>query len=390
MWWLRGLLGQVSARDIVGHVPERQRHGCCTLLTGVRFAGFKCLADVRIAFPSRFTLLVGKNASGKSSVLDGIHLASQLLIPVAGERQHAHGRAGLVFRGAYDPERLATHGHRALHVWLGGQSDGADVQLHVSAGDLAVPGQKPDRFRAEWHSASGTGVLNFDRPELGALDEWSRSTRLGSVVRLRLSVTTARRPSLPPSGAIPRVEHDGASLASTLAWLAGNQRKTLQAIEESLASVVPGAGTITTPNADVAREYEEYVRIDDDVVPRHRKDMLVGHTFAVDMPGMEAVPADLLSDGTVLALASSPCSTVRPAHESCCSTTSMPPSIRRRRWRSWTLSGGCWPPSPTYRSSLRRTRRICSMSSSRVTSSFCPRTRRPDTRARALSRSTLA
>ncbi|WP_438026588.1 hypothetical protein [Sorangium sp. So ce233] len=40
------------------------------MFDAVRFKSFKCLADVAIEL-GRMTLLVGANASGKSSVLDG-------------------------------------------------------------------------------------------------------------------------------------------------------------------------------------------------------------------------------------------------------------------------------------------------------------------------------
>ena len=47
------------------------------MFDAVRFQSYKCLADVTIEL-GRMTLLVGANASGKSSVLDGLDLLCRL------------------------------------------------------------------------------------------------------------------------------------------------------------------------------------------------------------------------------------------------------------------------------------------------------------------------
>src|ERR1700722_13060807 len=47
------------------------------MIHAVRFRNFKALRDVELTL-DRFTILVGPNASGKTSVLDGIHVLSRL------------------------------------------------------------------------------------------------------------------------------------------------------------------------------------------------------------------------------------------------------------------------------------------------------------------------
>src|SRR5262245_49305092 len=47
------------------------------MITRARFVNFKALRDVEVPFDSRLTVLVGPNGSGKTSVLEGMHLLSQ-------------------------------------------------------------------------------------------------------------------------------------------------------------------------------------------------------------------------------------------------------------------------------------------------------------------------
>jgi AAA15 family ATPase/GTPase len=76
------------------------------MFDAVSFQNYKCLADVTIEL-GRMTLLVGANASGKSSVLDGIHLLCQLAAPLPSggpvwqpsEIDELLERPGNVFRG---------------------------------------------------------------------------------------------------------------------------------------------------------------------------------------------------------------------------------------------------------------------------------------------------
>src|ERR1700733_3535931 len=77
------------------------RGTCSSMFDAVRFHSYKCLADVAIEL-GRMTLLVGANASGKSSVLDGLHLLCQLGV------DDAENRPSNLFSGSRAPERLRT------------------------------------------------------------------------------------------------------------------------------------------------------------------------------------------------------------------------------------------------------------------------------------------
>src|ERR1700722_13048381 len=57
------------------------------MITRAKFENFKALRDVEITFDSRLTVLVGPNGSGKTSVLQGIHLFGQFLKHYAGPQR---------------------------------------------------------------------------------------------------------------------------------------------------------------------------------------------------------------------------------------------------------------------------------------------------------------
>jgi AAA15 family ATPase/GTPase len=48
------------------------------MLSKIKFRNFKALRDVEIPL-NRLTVLVGPNASGKTSVLEGVHYLTQLI-----------------------------------------------------------------------------------------------------------------------------------------------------------------------------------------------------------------------------------------------------------------------------------------------------------------------
>ncbi len=270
------------------------------ILEAARFENFKCLADVTVPIPSRFTLIVGKNASGKSSVLDGIDIATQMLVPLENERQRRRGRAGVVFSEARRSRRLRSRG----------SDEDLRIGLHYADGRaLSVTAGVEDTYEVAWTAAGQTESLAYwpqatsNSPEPLPIDAFVERLGAGRAVRLRLSARNAALASAAARRDPPALRSDGYGLATVLAWLAGNQPRTKAAIEEALASVVPGAGTITTPSAEVSAMRDEPIVIGADAFTHARRETVPGHTFCLDMPGAEAVPADLLSDGTVLALA---------------------------------------------------------------------------------------
>jgi predicted ATPase len=100
----------------------------------------------------------------------------------------------------------------------------------------------------------------------------------------------------------PRMAPDGSGLASALAWMKGAAEDDLVQITADLRVVVPGVKRIKTYRERVADRRIDKVDIDGQPVWRPVTEEKIGDRFAIEFGDGSEVPADLLSEGTVLAL----------------------------------------------------------------------------------------
>lgn len=109
------------------------------MLDHVHVENFKSLADVTIIL-DRFTVLVGANGCGKTTVLEGLHLLAQTGIAIAGERDATQrfSRLSGIYRGRRAPEWL-IHRRRAGDLVLTARQCAGD-ELRVVAHVVALPG----------------------------------------------------------------------------------------------------------------------------------------------------------------------------------------------------------------------------------------------------------
>ena len=266
------------------------------MLSAATFKRFKGLADVRVKL-GRSTCLVGANASGKTSVLEGIHCLTRLAVRQIGENEDKLGRVGRIFRGRFAPRRLLTAGSNGpieltlewptphhLRLPLEPSADGSPAPFTPYAAFLEGSAQvvhKPDT------------APQFDRQ--------IASTGLGSALRLRLDPARLMEPSYSEED-VPRVGHDGAGLPSVLAYLLGTRDPALAAIEADLERIISGAGRLLTRPARVTRTETEFLRINGETVPRATEHSFSGQRLELVGPHGKGVPADLLSEGTLLVI----------------------------------------------------------------------------------------
>jgi hypothetical protein len=252
------------------------------MFEAVRFLSYKCLADVTIEL-GRMTLLVGANASGKSSVLDGLHLLCQLGVPRADESKAYGYRPGAVFSGPHSAERLRTFGHTGpLRIEASaGQGEVTRVALAVAAEPASSSAGVSFTVQVELPGESRRSITVPPNPSGTSTFFQDLETRgFGRAVRLRLD--SAKVAGFAPDSKQPRVEHDGAGTAAVIAWLAERRAPELDAIEADLRRVVPRARRLVPERAE----------------PEGR----LGRLFKLEMEGGAEVPADLLSEGTLLTI----------------------------------------------------------------------------------------
>jgi len=161
------------------------------------FRRFRSLRDVEITLQSRFTVLIGANGSGKSSVLDGAHLLSQVLVPIHGEAKRTGGAAGLVFQGDRAVELVTTHDGKTAALGL--RMATADSGFWLTAEAAEPTDTNPKRRFALGYGREWKGWKHPSKsPEDGEFMKGLRAdpiARLGACVRLRLDARRARKPS---------------------------------------------------------------------------------------------------------------------------------------------------------------------------------------------------
>lgn len=264
----------------------------------VRFENFKSLRDLTIEL-ERLTVLVGANGCGKSSVLEGM----ELLASVGASRPgwpSDWNRLYKIFDGPLAARRLASPGlpTTVTLAMRAGASD--ELALRIAVPAEPSPGRGVT-FRLELHgdlpdACDGSGG------DLGARFLRSdRVTAFGSAVLLSLEPRVMRKTSVSDVEE-PTMGSDGANLASSLAWLAGARPELLQAICEDLAVVVPGVRRIRTYREAVSIDRVDSLNVDGQPVYRQVRETRIGDRFAIEFDDGNVVPADLLSEGTVLAL----------------------------------------------------------------------------------------
>jgi hypothetical protein len=270
------------------------------MLIRASFRNFKNLREVDVDL-DRFTVLVGPNGAGKTSVLQGIHLLTQLGPPrerasAALLDDDAGGHLGRLFSGRWTPGRLVTSGQTHFRLALAEQGPTATVAIDVqpNAAGASFSLELPDEpgGHVSW-STSRTG-------DPGGLAS-PRLRRLRAAVYLHLDAAIMTRPSVVESED-PRLAYDGAGLASVLASLAGDHPDRKEAIEADVTAIVPWFRRVLVKNAKVPRLTTRPFAVGREAVNVPVEEEIWGHRFAVEITDGSTVPADMLSEGTVLVL----------------------------------------------------------------------------------------
>jgi hypothetical protein len=153
--------------------------------------------------------------------------------------------------------------------------DGEQLKINVVAG------------KAGWEEVS--------RPPTPSSEEFA------SVAYLHLDASEMTQTSLAEDER-PRMESDGGLLASALAWMKGAAEEEFALITSDLRQVVPGVKRIRTLRERVTDRHMEKLDIDGQPVWRPVEKSYTGDRFEIEFDDGSEVPADLLSEGTVLAL----------------------------------------------------------------------------------------
>jgi predicted ATPase len=277
------------------------------MIERVWFKNFRALRDVAVGL-SPFTVIVGPNSSGKTSVLEGTHYIVEL----------AYKKLSEVLSGPYSPDLVKSAGwdqkggmtldeflvHGEMVLGADGRWDGdpGSLELRVKFNWDEDSEQTPFTagLRARW---AGTEVdIDPSQDSLIRLPEMKPLRKaFGGALFLRLSPRQLAAPSYLEEG-VPTVRADGEGLASVLNDLASSSPDAMAAIEEALRAVVPSIRRVRTERAAVRRIETEHIVVDGQSLPRTRERKYWGHQVVLDTTSGRGIPIYAVSEGTVLTL----------------------------------------------------------------------------------------
>lgn len=280
------------------------------MISRLHFENFKSLFDVDLE-PDRFTVLVGPNAAGKSSLLEAAHLLAQAGVPLPNERSHLWRRFATIFGAGRSPVRFASAPGAGPILLRMEEKDGNTLSVAV---EIPPPHERPTADHLQWpfkftitlddRAQGGTVTQELDphgRPtNINLLDD-DRVRAFGSAVLLRLDSAVMANTSY-VEAEVPHMEANGYGLASTLAYLKGARSEVVREIEADLRKVIPGVRELRIARTLVSRPVVEELNIEGQLLPRMVEQKRLEDRFEVEFEGVGSIPSDLLSEGTVLAL----------------------------------------------------------------------------------------
>lgn len=243
------------------------------------FANFRALRDVKIGLRP-LTVIVGPNASGKTSILRGLQCLLDLIRTANRDR---------FFERTNHPLLLATRDSQAT-TRVGAKSQSGTVSFEfrippsVSWESLYAERDAPPDWKFSFKSTRNRETkwveVNSD-PEL--LLEFPEAKLLKFEPSRLASVSD-------PSKYRPEIHESGEGLASVLAVLHGKDYATFKKLESHLCKVVPSVRQIRFDRVPVAG------------LPGFPAQSQVGETLIFDTASATGIPASCISDGTLLAL----------------------------------------------------------------------------------------
>jgi predicted ATPase len=244
------------------------------VLATFRLQDFKGHRDTELPL-GRFTMLVGDNGSGKTSVLEALWLQGVLAPDPVAVLKGDWSPDDLLRRGAAGPIRISSEGKRGSDSW----SSKIEVEMSERGWNLGAWTSDPSgefTERAVGNRADGSGSTSSGWPKFGSL------VGRAGLYRLQASRIAATAYSEQTDTAI---EADGTQTAVVLAQLKLGDDEVFERIEASMRRLVPSL---------------ERVRIRP---ARHPNTTGLGNKIYFDFHGAAGVPAHGASHGTLIVLA---------------------------------------------------------------------------------------
>ncbi|RKH87180.1 hypothetical protein D7Y21_19580 [Corallococcus sp. AB045] len=261
-------------------IPGRRcrREEGARVIEKVQFRNFKAYRSLDLDLEP-FTVLVGPNASGKTTLLDGLRMPTMLAPFKTAAGASELIPASFISFGINQPAELVFQSHLEqvpAKVVLKGVGSPIPSIGHQVMEDMATP-EEVRRANHELREFLHTATLL--RLEARKLADASYSEEQ-----------------------VPKVSRDGTGLASTIAFLKLSHEDLFGEIESALRQVVPSVRKIRVERAAVQQSNLRTIALDDQKTHVSEKRTLWGNRIVLDMQGAKGVPADSVGEGTLMAL----------------------------------------------------------------------------------------
>jgi hypothetical protein len=259
------------------------------MLKRVWFRNYKALRAVDVEL-SRLTVFVGPNASGKTSILDGLDYAARTLRPPKPAAP------------ADRPSALRSRGAKG-DIEIGWEADQERYRIRVSSRTGGGNGTPGDGARGKEPDYD----VRIEKALPEAVDRWDQITETSEALRvlppavlLRLDPRELAAPSH-ISGTLPSLAATGRGLASVLADMKLKQDAAFAELQDALRSVVPQARRLRFEWVPVFQPESEATQVSAGLSRSVNREYWAP-ALLLDAEGATDIPADLLGEGTLLVL----------------------------------------------------------------------------------------
>ncbi len=252
------------------------------MIERVRLVNFRKHVDTAVSL-KQFTLLVGDNGAGKTSVLQAMHLASQV----------AMREPRSVFVDECGLAELRRQGGAATTLELQG-TEGSDAWRFT----LTAPTDDPGDLRI---ARDPTDAQEYDNTLSGL---HSPVLDVGAMLHsafLRFEVARLAEPST-SAEVIPHVARDGYGLATVLQWILGQDTERFLVIVAALRRVVPEVAAVRIQRREQRRVRTRTHTLDGQEIAVTEPERFIAEEVSVRFVDSDWLPAHAVSEGTLLAL----------------------------------------------------------------------------------------
>lgn len=249
------------------------------MIQHVRIQNYKSLRDVHIDL-ERFTVFVGANGSGKTSVLEAINFCVQ----------------ASTGKGLSSFKRIV----RSKSIYTRGETGNLVIQCRTRGGEFELEATPPDGFSPDDHKTpSNQWIVRTLPKELPAYKTALEPAT--STTYLRLNASELARASYLDDD-LPKMMSNGFGLASVLAYMALNDPQGFEELTEFARQLIPRLRRIRFRKAPVYTMEKELVRFGSDTVERTSNRKYQGEVILLDFEHAEDIPSHNASEGTMLIL----------------------------------------------------------------------------------------